>query len=68
MAWRWLATCWEKKTETSKQQERKCKTYSHDKCVPLSCQSFKWSTALTEGELVGVEVVGDVVGDDVGDF
>ena len=49
-------------------KERKCETYPHVKCVPLSWQSFKWSTALTEGELVGVEVVGDVLGEEDGDF
>ena len=60
--------CWEKKTETSKHQEMKCETYSHVKCVPLSWQTFKWSIALTEGELVGVEVVGDMLGEEDGDF
>ena len=40
--------------------------YLHAKCVPLSWQSFKWSTAPTDGELVGVEVVGDMLGTEDG--
>ena len=33
--------------------------------VCLSWQSFNWTTAPTEGELVGVEVVGDILGKEV---
>ena len=40
----------------------------HVKCVPLYRQSLDWNTSLTEGELVGAEVVGDMLGEEEGDF
>ena len=63
LAWRWLATYWARKMETSSHQSEKGISQGKEvRCILVSTMC----NALTEGELVGLEVVGDTLGEEVG--